>query len=202
SPPSAVSWAALSVQVCVPLLNVPALSVASLGTPLMLTDSTSSPSTGASVSPSALPWLPSLTVTDADASPSTGFSASGLTVTAISLGADDALSPVVVLVAVPCSVPDVSPALSLSPTSCGAVSVQLPPPLLVPADSVASLGTPVMLIDRTSSPSTGVAVIVSAIAVTSLPPALSPVPARLCASGLVSISPLLTGTTMTFVVQP
>ena len=44
----------------------------------------------------------------------------------------------------------------VSPTSCAEVSVQLPSPLLVPADSVAPLGTPEILIDRLSEPSVSV----------------------------------------------
>ena len=54
-----------------------------------------------------------------------------------------------------------SPAESESPASCAGVSVHLPPPLLVPADSVASDGTPVMVIDTVSRVSNGVSLMPS-----------------------------------------
>ena len=59
------------------------------------------------------------------------------------------------------------------PDSCAGVSVQLPPPLSVPADSAAPAGTPVMVIDSVSEPSVSVSAeeIVSGIAVSSLPEA-------------------------------
>src|SRR5262249_11292600 len=147
----------------------------------MLIDRTSSPSTGVAVMVSGIA-VPSTPLAVKTVPARLGASGPGLTGTAISWGADVATCRAGGGVAVTCSGQGVSPPLILRPTGDGAAGVQLPPAWLVPADSVASLGTPVMLIDRTSSPSTGVAVMVSGIAVPSLPLAVSTVPARLGAS--------------------
>src|SRR6516225_11972221 len=100
-----------------------------------------------------LPSLPFAAVTASD-----GASATGFTVIATARGGDEARWPaVLVAVTVRLTTPANSVAgLKVSPDSCAGVSVQLPPPLLVPAESVASLGTPVMVIDTVSRASNGV----------------------------------------------
>src|SRR5260370_28811787 len=66
-------------------------------------------------------------------------------------------------------------AVMVRPASCAGVSVQLPPPLLVPADRVASLGTLPRVVDSVSSSSlapsasTSAALIESEIGVSSGP---------------------------------
>src|SRR5580658_3479411 len=59
--------------------------------------------------------------------------------------------------AVPAKLP--AGALKLSPLSCTGVSVQLPSEFFVPADSIAALGTPVILSDRLSCPSVAVSAV-------------------------------------------
>ena len=61
--------------------------------------------------------------------------------------------------------------LIVRPLSCSCVKVQVPSPLLVPADRVAPSGTPAILIDSASEPSRSVsaALMFSAIAVSSRP---------------------------------
>src|ERR1700730_6614099 len=57
-----------------------------------------------------------------------------------------------------------SPAVSCRPADCAGVRVQLPPPLFVPADRLASSGTPkIVTAPRVSSPSAGATVMLSAI---------------------------------------
>src|SRR5271169_5940165 len=155
------SWPAVSVQLPLWLL-VPADNVASLATPLIVTDpSVSSASAAMSVMASAT-VAPSFTVTG-PGTVTTGASATGVTVTAMVCAAEVAVEVPSLEAAVTDSTMLVSPAVTVTPASCAAVRVQLPLWLLVPADSVASLATPLIVTDPSvSSASAAMSVMASA----------------------------------------
>ena len=146
------------VRVQVPLLFlVPAESVASEGTPEIVIDTVSRESNGVSVMPSAT--VPSSeTASDVGA---VSVGATGFTVSAMLLVVEAVAPWVLVAMMVRLAVVT-SPALRLRPDNCAGVEVQVPLLFLVPADSVASLGTPEIVIDTVSRESNGVSVMPSA----------------------------------------
>ncbi len=189
---SPVSWAGVSVQLPPPLLW-PAERLASPGTPVMVIDSEASGSTVVSSTSDAL-MLSAIGVSSLPAAAATvrfGASATGVTLTSSVLMVSAVAVPSVVLasmVSVKASVLD--PGVMVSPVSWAGVSVQLPPPLLWPAERLASPGTPVMVIDSEASGSTVVsstsdALMLSAIGVSSLPAAAATVRFGASATGAI-----------------
>ena len=166
-----------------PPLSVPALSVAPAGTPVISIDSVSELSVStrllvivSAIAPSSSPVVDDVTF-------SVGASATASTCTSIValVGADSVVTVVSLLVgfvSVAVAVTVSWNSLSLCaggvivrPASSAGVSVHEPPPLSVPALSVAPAGTPVISIDSVSelSVSSRLLVIVSAIGSSSSP---------------------------------
>ena len=151
-------------------LSVPADRVAPVGTPEMtMAPRLSEPS----VSLRAADRLNEIAVSslpEAAATLNVGVSATGLTVT-LRVWTLSAVEPASVAVAVTVRVKSLLLSLGgvmLRPDNCAEVRVQLPSPLSVPADRVAPVGMPEMVIDK-SLPSTKAEEISRAIAASSLP---------------------------------
>src|SRR6516164_4648992 len=145
---SPVSWAAARLQLPSGL-RVPADSVASDGTPVILiVGACWSLSTAEALMPSAT-LAPSLTLSVGGAA-SLGASAVSFTVTLIVVCDDCVVCGLPASVSVAVTVRVMlwvdSPVVRVSPVSWAAARLQLPSGLRVPADSVASDGTPVILI--------------------------------------------------------
>ena len=171
---SSDNCAGVNVQVPLPLL-VPADSVAPFGTPLtVMLVIDSEPSTSASaavigmrIAVSSLP-VTFCTVT-------TGASVTAFTVTlsvAVVSAEPPAPSNAVAFTVRLKSASELAGGVMVRPFSCAGVSVHTPAPLLVPADSVAPVGTPlIVMLDIVSEPSVSrrAAPMLSAIGVSSLP---------------------------------
>src|SRR6218665_3872844 len=147
------SCAARSVQL--PLaLRIPADRLAPAGRFEMLIDSVPCKSTGASAAEMASGTGTS-SIPTAACTANTGVSATDATDT-------DSDAPVLAVVPFSCDVAvtvratlpfQFAAGMNFKPVNCAGVSVQLPPPLLVPADSVAPAGRPATVMVSVSDPS-------------------------------------------------
>ena len=171
------SWAEVRVQEPLPLL-VPAESLAPVGTPAMVMERFSEPSVSVSngliFNAMAVSSLPLAAVTVR-----VGVSATAETVT----GSEAVVVLVLPLASVAVtdrprvkSVPLLVGGVMVNPSSCPWERVQVPLPLLMPVESLAPVGTPLMvMVERVSEPSKSVRAVLMlrAMAVSSLPEAAS-----------------------------